>query len=78
MIPRSYERRIDGTRRAIEANMKNDDALRAEYRNLRNACDQMSAKEFDFQCRVLAHELADGEDMTPAVWVRAAREISRA
>lgn len=58
--------------------MKNVGTMRTEYRNLRNACTRLSAEEFDFQCRVLAHELADGEDMTPAIWVRAAREIGRA
>ena len=51
------------------------DTLRSEYRTIRAACTWLSAKVFDSKCACLAHELADGEDITPSHWVRAAREI---
>ena len=55
--------------------MNNVATLRDQYRTLRDACSWLSAKVFDAKCKRLAHELADGEEVTPAHWVRAAREI---
>jgi hypothetical protein len=51
--------------------MKRDDltALRAEYRTLRASCTRHTAERFDEVARGIAYELADGEEVTPAMWV---------
>ena len=57
----------------------NVNALRAQYRSIRNASvagGSFTAQSFDDRARRLAHELADGEDMTAEVWVRAAKQVA--
>ena len=50
--------------------------LRAEYRALRAACERYTAQQFDEVVAPIAHELADGEDITPQVWVAAAHMVA--
>jgi hypothetical protein len=48
---------------------------RAEYRGLRATCARHNARAFDGIAASIAHELADGEDITPALYIRAARIV---
>lgn len=49
--------------------------MRAEYRKLR-AESKMTPERFDEVARSTAVEMADGEDVRPDDWVRAALEVN--
>ncbi len=48
---------------------------RNDYRTLRASCSRHTAKRFDEIAGDIAHDLADGEDITPALWVTAAQIV---
>lgn len=49
---------------------------RQEYRRLRASTTRVSAQEFDALAWGIAHEMADGEDVTPYYWVYAAELVA--
>ena len=48
-------------------------AEQIQYAALRAATTRMDAKRFDSLAWNIVHELSDGEDITPAHWLQAAR-----
>jgi hypothetical protein len=48
---------------------------RAEYSTIRASCARHSARRFNEIAASIAHELADGEDIAPSLYLRAARMI---
>lgn len=48
-------------------------AEQIQYATLRAATTRMDAKRFDELAGRIAHELSDGEDITPDHWLQAAR-----
>lgn len=58
--------------------MNNDAAIAADrnaYRAIRSSS-KLSPKDFDRKAFRLAHELADGEEITSRHWAQAARHIA--
>jgi hypothetical protein len=51
------------------------DADRAIYRSLRASCARHDAGRFDEIAGSIVHELRDGEEATPGMWIQAARII---
>ena len=51
------------------------ETCRSEYRSLRAATTRHSVKRFDEIARDIAHDLADGEDLEPWLFVQAAEMI---
>ena len=53
----------------------NANDARARYRALRASCKRHDARRFDEVAGGIVHDLCDGEDATPAMWVTAAEIV---